>query len=840
MALTFKRAACSLLVICASAIHCFGSATNKALIYSDFFEDYDNGAVLHDTNGWFTHDNGAVVQMDYSYSGEKAARILPDHPLTNQVDYLVSTNIMFETYMQVNSYSGPDQPTVDVDSTALFYINSSGRFVVWDGAVPDWVEITNDASGEPVSPVPLASWMKLDVLVDYSAKTWSLVVEDNLLIEGVGFFNAGQETIGAISFLSGSGNVYIDDFSVYSYSISPLPDLDVSTSSIDISAMVGNVATSSFEVYNVNNRGVLEFEITSGTSWIKHIEPVAGTSSGTGVSDRVTVNFECDATGLTPGISNGTIRVTGVNQATGEAVLGSPRDVRITLDIYTSPELSISASSLANTVPQGYDAEALSFDLWNSGDGSLGYTITDSVPWMAVSPATGVNYGDREPMSVIFSTANLDPGMYSAVIGVKGVDNQFGDEAVNSPQYINLTLEVKPRAVLQCSVSELSGNIIQGNNLDAHTFTIANDSIQPKGSLTYALSESIDWLFLSSTGGVVAADAGDTITVSYNTGYLTPGTYYGLIKIDGIDVLTDDEAVNSPNEIEVFLHVRPTPSGDFDGTGKSSLVVYNEATGEWFVRSVEGDVLVWAVEFGGPGYRPVAGEYLGEGRMNFGVYREATGMWFVRAMDSSYVRLNVNCGGRGFTPVHADFDGDGLRDFAVYHEASGYWYAINSASGSILAWAEQFGGPGFVPVPADFDGDGITDLGVYELATGNWYLQKLRGPVILWGEQWGGQGHLPVVGDFSGNGQADIAVYNEMTGAWYIRTVGGSLIAWDFVWGGRDFSPVVGDYVGDGLADLAVYNRVTGKWYIYHMSGSVVVWDVMWGGPGFSAVGSMD
>ena len=51
------------------------------------------------------------------------------------------------------------------------------------------------------------------------------------------------------------------------------------------------------------------------------------------------------------------------------------------------------------------------------------------------------------------------------------------------------------------------------------------------------------------------------------------------------------------------------------------------------------------------------------------VYQEATGNWYVVGSSSGFFSPALNFGGPGFTPVAGDYDGDGVTDPAVYqHE----------------------------------------------------------------------------------------------------------------------------------------------------------------------------
>ena len=73
-----------------------------------------------------------------------------------------------------------------------------------------------------------------------------------------------------------------------------------------------------------------------------------------------------------------------------------------------------------------------------------------------------------------------------------------------------------------------------------------------------------------------------------------------------------------------ILTVRSVSGSDFNGDGTTDLAVYRRTTGVWYVRNL------MAVQFGGPGYIPVAGDYNGDGTTDVAVYQPTTGFWYVR------------------------------------------------------------------------------------------------------------------------------------------------------------------------------------------------------------------
>jgi len=105
----------------------------------------------------------------------------------------------------------------------------------------------------------------------------------------------------------------------------------------------------------------------------------------------------------------------------------------------TSPQLSVSPTSLSQTITQGQNAVSQSFGAWNAGGGNLNYTISTNAPWLSVSPTNGASSGATNSHTVAYSSANLAAGSYSGTITVSA------PAANNSPQTISVSLTVLPQ-----------------------------------------------------------------------------------------------------------------------------------------------------------------------------------------------------------------------------------------------------------------------------------------------------------------------------------------------------------------------------------------------------------
>ena len=93
-------------------------------------------------------------------------------------------------------------------------------------------------------------------------------------------------------------------------------------------------------------------------------------------------------------------------------------------------------TSFSQVIYEAETAYSQTFSLWNSGTGTLTYTITDDVTWLSVLPASGTSAGETDQISITYDTADLVPGSYSATITITDVG------ASNNPQTISVNLVV--------------------------------------------------------------------------------------------------------------------------------------------------------------------------------------------------------------------------------------------------------------------------------------------------------------------------------------------------------------------------------------------------------------
>lgn len=86
----------------------------------------------------------------------------------------------------------------------------------------------------------------------------------------------------------------------------------------------------------------------------------------------------------------------------------------------SSPAIAASTTTLTSSSSAGSDAAAQSFTVWNSGGGTLAYTVSDSATWLSVAPTTGSSTGSAQAVAhtVTYDTDALAAGTYTATITV--------------------------------------------------------------------------------------------------------------------------------------------------------------------------------------------------------------------------------------------------------------------------------------------------------------------------------------------------------------------------------------------------------------------------------------
>lgn len=211
-----------------------------------------------------------------------------------------------------------------------------------------------------------------------------------------------------------------------------------------------------------------------------------------------------------------------------------------------SPFIEVDKLFLDFKVDQYQNPAPQTFNLRNSGIGSLNYTIKTNRNWLVVNPAVGDNSGEDDIISVRVDSGTKAPGTYDGSITIES------SEAFNSPLVLNVGLTVKKVNKPQIGISTSSlyfEQLAHGSNASSQSFAIRNTGA---ASLNYQIESSQEWLKVSPAAGSSTGEW-DTVKVSIDAGTYAVGIYNGFLRIKAPD------AVNSPEIISVTLRIDLPP-----------------------------------------------------------------------------------------------------------------------------------------------------------------------------------------------------------------------------------------------------------------------------------------
>jgi hypothetical protein len=335
---------------------------------------------------------------------------------------------------------------------------------------------------------------------------------------------------------------------------------------------------------------------------------------------------------------------------------------------------------------------------------------------------------------------------------------------------------------------------------------------------------------VSGTEVIAHAEYGQTISVSVAAVSGSSGTLVLGPRSDASDEVLFLQGSPPPLPPEPQPEPEPEPEpvpepvvmgipSDFDGDGRSDLLLQNKETGRLRMWSMEGTEIVEAEILGpGPSLPVIAiGDFNGDQTADILYFAEdsATLIFRITGSGTSSLPLDPDW----YVASSGDYDGDGRTDLLVRNTDTTE-LAIWLLNGSqLIEVVSLFDFDEFVQSrTGDFDGDGTDDL-IIRSSAGAVLMIRMRNGARAWitvlpetGLDW----NIAAVGDLDADGRDDL-VFRHTDGTVYVWLMDGSEVVSDGPLGSA--SPdweIAGllDLDGDGAADLV--------WR--HVNGSIDAW----------------
>ena len=180
------------------------------------------------------------------------------------------------------------------------------------------------------------------------------------------------------------------------------------------------------------------------------------------------------------------------------------------------------------------------------------WTVTETSPWLMVSPASGTISTEQDTISVEVNHSGLSAGTYNGIVHIAIAGRNGGYQTASVAVSLLVSsggTTTTPSILLNPTSLSFSGTAGGANPL-AKTMNLANPA---GGTLTWSMTESAAWLALNIASGTTTTET-DQVSASVSIQGLAAGTYSTVIAVAALG------AANSPQQIPVSLTIsQPTP-----------------------------------------------------------------------------------------------------------------------------------------------------------------------------------------------------------------------------------------------------------------------------------------
>ncbi len=180
--------------------------------------------------------------------------------------------------------------------------------------------------------------------------------------------------------------------------------------------------------------------------------------------------------------------------------------------------------------------------------------LVDKMDWVEVTPRSGtLKPGATIPIHLRVHSHNLIPSVYSGILTFTG-----GQNALNDPQPVALSLVVQPRCGITTNTGSLSFTTVVGQQAAAQTLLLSQAS-ECSGTLSWRASSLAKWLTLTPATGSVSAQSNSLSSVQVKSSDLAPGTYNGFLVF-----LTERRTQTVSVQLTVLAPGQSLPGGQQD------------------------------------------------------------------------------------------------------------------------------------------------------------------------------------------------------------------------------------------------------------------------------------
>ena len=242
---------------------------------------------------------------------------------------------------------------------------------------------------------------------------------------------------------------------------------------------------------------------------------------------------------------------------------------------------------------------------------------------------------------------------------------------------------------------------------------------------------------------------------------------------------------------------------DFNGDGYGDMLLQNSKDSSCYVWEMNGLGFASGKSYGFVGWTPGAdwqvkgtGDFNGDGKSDILLQNASTGACYVWEMNGLDFASARSYGYVGWTPGAeweakgtGDFNGDGKSDILLQNSKDGSCF-VWEMDGLGFAGAKSYGFVGWVPGAdwqvkgiGNFNGDAYSDILLQNRKDGACYIWEMKDLGFVETQSYGFVGWTPGVewqvkgtGDFNGDGKSDILLQSSKDGSGYVWEINGKML----------------------------------------------------------------
>jgi uncharacterized membrane protein YphA (DoxX/SURF4 family) len=211
------------------------------------------------------------------------------------------------------------------------------------------------------------------------------------------------------------------------------PIISYSSSSFSFAATEGgsNPLSQTLELWNSGD-GALNWSVSEDATWLS-LDPISGSSTGEHGFVTVSVNIS----GMAAGDYDAAITISA------PGATNTPQTVPVSLTVSSptpEPAITYSPSGFSFTATKGgSNPSSQTLEIWNSGNGTLNWSVSEDATWLSLDPISGSSTGEHDAVTVSVNISGMDAGDYNATITITA------EGATNTPQTVPVSLTVNQR-----------------------------------------------------------------------------------------------------------------------------------------------------------------------------------------------------------------------------------------------------------------------------------------------------------------------------------------------------------------------------------------------------------